>query len=209
MNQSKHFEDVLVGSIFATGVTLTVSPFYIPQTIQEGYIDWPGAVGFSVLGLGLPSIGIMYVLGCVLVIIDGRTSILHYWILLVVAVLALPLLVATYWSYDQLGVFQDSSWLVSWFRLETMTRSAISYLPVILGLPLGYAINSRQRLLILLLASCSAGFLATFWFMNAEFQVLGLIFSVGTMIYDAIFAYPLYMISKTTHSELHSTLDRD
>jgi hypothetical protein len=88
------------------GVVLLAIPFTMPVSAPifgeygMGYIDWPGAVGVAPLGVGLISIGILYLVGSVAGTMFVHTARGGFGAGLLVFFLGILLLLVTYWGYS-------------------------------------------------------------------------------------------------------------
>ena len=188
-------------SILSIGFVLLTIPFWIPGTAsfigrQMGLIDWPGAVGFSILGIGIISIGVIYLSSGVAGILLERRTEHRFSRVLAAGLLGFPLLIVTYWAYRQLGTALQPGWDLARYDWYFVVLSACSYFPISLGFSLGFAERHRHEFTVFVLAMCSVGVPAAFWVLVADWAFLAPIFWVGTLVYDGIVAYPLYRFAK-------------
>lgn len=176
------------GRLVVAGVLLIGIPF---TPFYSGFIDWPGAIGFSSLGLGGISVGSIYVLVGLYDALDSNT---RFGTEVVGVFLLVPVLVSIYWLCSQLGVIIQTS------RLDVLTLSAFAYLPVALGVPLGRTPNRTYQRLLMLLAgvfvTIPAYYLLQVVLASGGFLHIVLVGWIGTLVYDGLFAYPLYRFGK-------------
>jgi hypothetical protein len=179
------------------GFVLLTVPFWIPSTASiMGLIDWPGAVGFSILGVGIISIGVIYLGSGITGILLGWRTEHRFSRVFAVGLLGFPLLIMTYWTYGQLGTALQPGWELSRYEWDFVAISACSYFPIALGFALGFVQRPRHELVVFVLAMCSVGVPATFWVLVADWAFLAPLFWVATLVYDGIVAYPLYRFAK-------------
>ena len=191
--------------LLAVGVVFLALPFAIPSYWSVagygmGFIDWPGAFGLTPLGLGLISVGVLYLAGGAVGTLFERTRRGRFTSGLVVFFLGFPLLIATYWVFSQAEPLLQSGWQLPTDPWFVLALPAFSYAPILLGIPFGYASTSRQEHLVVLLAAYSAGVPAVFWLVVAEWGFLAPFVWAATVAYDGVVAYPLYRFTKRSNT---------
>lgn len=181
--------------LLGIGIVLAAAPLYFPYIWRYvGLVDWPGAIGFSKLGFGIVSIGIIYSLygtADLLGVFKGEEKFARASI---IAALAFPILLLSYWLYGQF------SQLIHTSSPKFLVISAFAYLPIALGTPRGFATEWRQRNGIDLLACVSIS-IPAYLILQIALSAGGFVFLIpigwfGTLIYDALLGYPLYRFAK-------------
>ena len=195
----------LSSPLIGVGVLLLALPFVLPVSFSIagygiGFIDWPGTFGLTPLGLGLISVGVLYLGMGVAGTVLERTIRGRFEYAVLMFFLGIPFLVATYWVYSQIGLFLQSGWQLSAGPWYILALPAFPYAPILLGIPFEYASTSRQGNLVVLLAVCSAGVPAVFWLVVAEWGFLAPFVWAATVAYDGVLAYPLYRFAKQSNT---------
>jgi len=179
-------ERLVVAGVLLIGIPFT--PFY------SGFIDWPGAIAFSTLGVGGISVGSIYVLVGLYDALNSISANVRFGTEVFGVLLMVPILVGIYWLCGQLGVIIQTA------RLNVLAVSAFAYLPVALGVSLGRTSNrTHQRRLILLagvLVTIPAYYLLQVVLASGGFVHIVPVGWIATLIYDGLFAYPLYQFGK-------------
>lgn len=191
VNRRFHFSVNISGQLVVAGVLLIAAPF---SPLYSGFIDWPGAIGFSVLGLGGISVGSFYVLGGLYGSLDSIRATARFGTAVLGVLLLVPVLVTIYWLCGHLGVILQTT------RLDVLVFSAFAYLPVALGVPVGRTTNHNHQLGLLLLAGVFVTLPAyrTLQIVLASggFVQIVPVGWIATLVYDGLFAYPLYRFAK-------------
>lgn len=177
--------------LIVVGILLIVSPF---TPLYSGYIDWPGAIGFSILELGGISVGSLYVLVGLYGTLDSTSAHGRFGTAVLGVLLLVPVLMGIYWLCGQLGILLQTT------RLDVLAVSAFAYLPVALGVPSGCTTNRDHQLSLLLLAgvfvTIPAYHLLQIVLASGGFVQIVPVGWIATLVYDGLFAYPLYRFAK-------------
>lgn len=161
-----------------------------------GYIDWPGAVGVAPLGVGLISVGVLYLVGGVAGMVFERTSRGGFRPALLVSFLGFLALFVTYWGYREVGLSLQPGWQLDFYPWSFLGLAPFSYAPILLAIPLRYASRPWQELLVLFLGAGSAVVPAAFWWVVADWGYLAPFVWMAVVVYDGVLAYPLYRFAK-------------